>query len=128
MREIVWLLFSSFSNHLFSGGKFIPFHLYLYIRDLICVILSRFLLLFLCNLMPILHHVESIYYLFYRWDLLLLFCFLSNQHNRYMVLDLDLFYEICNTITEHNRRQSHYSSLIPIYFDIYFQLNQKVIL
>ena len=33
--------------------------------------------------------------------------------------DSDLFYDIYNTITEHNQRQTHYLSLIPNYFDIF---------
>ena len=41
--------------------------------------------------------------------------------------DLDLFYN-CNTINEHDQRQTHYLLLIPNYFDIYFQVKQKVIL
>ena len=40
--------------------------------------------------------------------------------------DWNLFYEICNTTTEHNWRQTHYLSMILNYFDIYFQVNQKV--
>ena len=34
--------------------------------------------------------------------------------------NLDLFYEIYNTINEHNQRQIHYlSSILANYFDIY---------
>ena len=64
---------------------------------------------------------------FYWWNLLVFFfCFSSNQENLYKIhLNLDLFYDIYNTITEHNRRQSHYLSLIPNYFDIYLLVNQK---
>ena len=40
--------------------------------------------------------------------------------------NLDLFYNIYNNITEHNRRQNHYLSSIVNYFDIYFHVNQKV--
>ena len=39
----------------------------------------------------------------------------------------DLFYDIYNTINEHNGRQTHYFSLILNYFDICFSVNQKVI-
>ena len=64
---------------------------------------------------------ETIYYLFYRWNLLLSFCFLSNQDNLYMIhQDSDLFYDIFNTIIEHNKKQTHYPSSILNYFDIYF--------
>ena len=41
---------------------------------------------------------------------------------------LELFYYIYNTINEHNQRQTHYLSSIPSYLDIYFWVNQKVIL
>ena len=34
--------------------------------------------------------------------------------------DCDLFYETYKTITENNRRKTHYLSSIPNYFDIYF--------
>ena len=42
--------------------------------------------------------------------------------------DSDFFYDINNTINEHNRRQNHYLSLLLNYFDIYFEVNKKVIL
>ena len=55
--------------------------------------------------MRLLQRIENICYLFYWYDLLLLFCFLSNQENLYMIShNLDLFYDIYNTITGHNRR------------------------
>ena len=39
--------------------------------------------------------------------MLLLFCFLSNDRNLYMIYDdSNLFYDIYNTINELNRRQS----------------------
>ena len=41
---------------------------------------------------------------------------------------LDLFYDIYNTIFEHNQRQTHYLSSIINYFDIYFQVNEKALL
>ena len=34
--------------------------------------------------------------------------------------DLELFYDIDNTVNEHNRVQTHYLSLVLNYFDIYF--------
>ena len=39
--------------------------------------------------------------------------------------NLDLFYDIYNTINENNQRQTHYLSLIPNYFDIYFYWIKK---
>ena len=40
---------------------------------------------FLHDLTQLLHRIENIYYLLYWWNLLLLFCFLSNQENLYMI-------------------------------------------
>ena len=42
--------------------------------------------------------------------------------------DSELFHDIHNTINEHNQRQTHYLLLTLNYFDIYFSVNQKVIL
>ena len=57
--------------------------------------------------------LKNICHLFYWWDLLLLFPFLSNQENIYMIHhDSDLFYDIYSTINKHNQRQTHYLSLI----------------
>ena len=52
----------------------------------------------------------------------MLFCFLSNQENLRMIHhNSNLFYDIYNTINEHNQRQTHYrSSILPIQFDIFF--------
>ena len=77
--------------------------------------------LFLHNLTQMLQRVEDIYYPFYWWELLLCFWFLSNQENLYMIHhDFDFFYDICNTINEHNRRQTSCFLLILNYFDTYF--------
>ena len=57
---------------------------------------------------------------FYWWDLLLLLCFLLNQENLYLIHhNLNLFCDVCNTINEHNSRQTHYLSLITNYFDVW---------
>ena len=48
------------------------------------------------------------------------FLVLSNQENLYSIHhDLELFFNIYNTINEHNRRQTNYLSLIPNCFDMY---------
>ena len=48
---------------------------------------------------------------FYGWDLLLLFCFLSNQENLYVIhYEYDFFYGYHDTINEPNLRQTHYLS------------------
>ena len=76
---------------------------------------------FLHDLMQLLKCIENICYLFNWWNLLLLFCFLSNQQNLYAIYhNTDFFYDICHTINEHNRKQTHYLSLIINHFDIYF--------
>ena len=57
----------------------------------------------------------------YWWGLLLLCCFLSNQENLYMIHHNQIYFMINKyTINKHNRRQTHYLSLILNYFDIYF--------
>ena len=50
--------------------------------------------------------------------------FLSDQVNLYMIHhNLDLFYDIYNTINENNETQTHdLSSTFPNYFDIYFEV------
>ena len=40
----------------------------------------------------------------------------------------DLFYDIYNTINEHNQRKTHEISAILNYFDIYVWMIQKVFL
>ena len=113
LKSIVTYFFSVFFQSSFSDRKSISFQIYLLMKDLIFVILSE------C------FHISSwfnvtvtaywrIYHIFYWGDLLLLFCFLSNQENLYMIhYDSDLFSEIYNTIDKHNQRKTHYLSLIP---------------
>ena len=64
LRAMVTLFFSHFFQSFISDGKFIPSHLYSFIKDLYFVIFSGFYL-FLHDLMQLLKHIESIYYLFY---------------------------------------------------------------
>ena len=43
--------------------------------------------------------------------------------------DSDLFYEICNTINEHNEKQIHYlSSMFLTQFNIYQEVVEKALL
>ena len=113
----------------FSAEKSNPSQLYLFIKGLIFV--------FLCGSVFISSWFNTIFTAYWKHllsfllmvlNLLLLFCFLSNKENVYMIRhDCDLFYGIYNTIVEHNQRQNHYLLLIPNYSDIYFSVNQKVI-
>ena len=76
-----------------------------------------------------LQSIENVYYLFYWSDSLLLFYLLSRRENLYMThYDLDLFYDIYNTMNGHNRRQTRYLPWILNHFGIYFWLNQNVLL
>ena len=110
LRTIVALFFSNSFQLSFSDGKCIPSQLYLFIKSLIFVSLCGSFLISLCDCYSILKtfvifFVDGIY----CWC----FCFLSSQENLYMIHhDWDLFYDIDNTITEHNQRQTHYLSLI----------------
>ena len=113
-------------------------YIYIYIYILACKILRAIIksLIFvtLCgsSLMFSWFNATVIAYWKYFLSFLLMgfivpFMFLSNQENLYMIHhDFDLFYDIHNTINEHNQRQNHYFSLILNYFDIYFWLIQKV--
>ena len=40
--------------------------------------------------------------------------------------DSNLFYDIYNTVNEHNSRQNHYLSSISNYFDIFFKIHSKI--
>ena len=125
IKSNCYVIFLKFlSNHLFLMEICSYQVMFLQKRFNLCYSLWIFFL-FPHNLTRLLQHIESIYYLF----LLVAFCILSNQGNQYMVcFDWDLFYDIYNTITEHNQRNSLYFSLSPNCFDIYFLGNQKVIL
>ena len=46
--------------------------------------------------------------------------FIQSGESIYDHHDSDLFYDIYNTINEHNRRQNYYRSLIPNLFVICF--------
>ena len=47
---------------------------------------------------------------------IVVFSFLPNQENRYIIHHyLKLFYDIFNTITDHNQRQNYFLSLVPNY-------------
>ena len=77
--------------------------------------------LYLHDVMWLLQRIENICYLFYCWDLLLLFYFLSSQENLYMIChNWNLFYHIYNIITKHNQRQTCHLLLIPNYFYLFF--------
>ena len=56
---------------------------------------------------------------------MLFFSFFSDQ-NLYMIHhDMDLFYDIYNTINEYNRRQTHYFPFFLNCFDIFFHWFKK---
>ena len=114
------ITFLKFFPIIFFWWKIIPSPLYSFIKDLSLVILSGFFPIsswFYATATACCKHLLSFYWL----NLLLLFCFLSNQENLHMIQhDFDLFYDIYNTINQYNRRQTHYISSITNYFDKYF--------
>ena len=77
---------------------------YVYLKGLIFVILSeRFPISSGFNATVIAYWKHLLYFLLMEFTVA--FCFLSNQKNLYMIHhDSDLFYDIYNTINEHNRR------------------------
>ena len=119
IKSNCYVIFLGFSfNHPFSDGKSIPSQLYLFIKGLIFVILCGSLFfLFLIDITQLLQLIENICYLFIDGIYWYFFCFLSNYGNLYMIHhDSDLFYDVCNTITEHSQTQTHYLSSILNYF------------
>ena len=112
---------------IFFWWKITPSQLYLLIKGLIFVILcGSFFISSWFNVTATAYwkHLLS----FLLMGFIVFICFLSNQENLYIIHhDLDLFYDIYNTITRHNWRQTHYLSSILNYFDIYFLKNQKIL-
>ena len=67
--------------------------------------------LFLYDLKRLLQHIEKMCFSFIDGIYCCFFCFLFNQENLRMIHhNSNLFYDIYNTITEHNQRQTHYLS------------------
>ena len=54
--------------------------------------------------------LKAFYYLFYQLDLLMLFCFLSDQESLYMIISIWVFFEIINL----KRTKSKIKSLCDI--------------
>ena len=119
---IIFSNFTFFSQSSSPDGIFIPSQLYLFMKDLIFVILcGSFLISTWFNVMVTAYWKHLLSFLLRRFiAAFLLFCFLSNQENLYMIhRDLDWFYHIYDTINEHNWMQTHLSSILN-YFGIYF--------
>ena len=90
------------------------------------MLLSADIFLFLYYLPWLLQRIKNTFYLFYWWDSLMLFCFLCNQENIYMIHHYsDLLYDIYSKINEHNRRQTHYVSSVQNYFKCLFLSESK---
>ena len=67
--------------------------------------------LFLYDLKRLLQHIEKMCFSFIDGIYCCFFCFLFNQENLRMIHhNSNLFYDIYNTITEHNQRQTYYLS------------------
>ena len=93
-------------------------------------VIFQFLLFFayLCwvlhDLTQALQRIESILLPFLLIRFIAAFLFLSNQENLYLIhQNSGLFYDISNTRNEHDQIHTSSLSLIPNYFDIYFQVN-----
>ena len=97
------IIFLNFSPIFFSWWKIYSFPvIFIYKRFNFCFSLQIFFL-FLHDLTRLLKCIESIDYLFLLIEFIVAFCFLSNQENLYVIHhNLDLFYDIYNTINEHN--------------------------
>ena len=116
-----------YSKNLFPTKKlFFPSYIYLYKAEFLLLFVDLFLIIH--NLMQLLQCIESIYSIFNWWAYCCFFVFY--QIRRYYILSNTIwnYLDINNTITECNQIQTHYPSLILNYFDIYFKVNEKVIL
>ena len=128
LREIVSLFFSNVFQSSFSDGKFIPSHIYSFIKGSIFVILSACFLISLWFNATVTAYWKHLSFLLIGFIIYCLFVFFWNQENLIMIHhNSNLFYVIYNTINEHNQGQTHYLLLILSYFDIYFWVNQKVL-
>ena len=117
-----YIIFLKFFRSSFSARKCIPSQLYLFIKCLIFIILCGPFLVFSWFNATVTAYGK---------------CFISfvdKIHCCFLVLSpIRTIYiwstttEIFNTITEHNKRQNHYLSLIPNYFDIYFNSIKKFV-
>ena len=118
-----WIIFLKFFLIIFFWQKIYSFP-FIFIYKLYLLILfkvSTFVILFESFLMSSSFNTFVTAYWKHLSFLLLLFCFLSNQENLYMIHhDSDLFYDVYNTKNEHNKRQTHYLLSFLNYFDIYF--------
>ena len=97
LRAVVTLFSQFFCSIIFFWWKIYSFpFIFIFKRFNFCYSFSMFSYFF-HNLMQLLQRIESIYYLLYWQDLLLLFYFLVSQENLHMIhLDLNLFYDIYN--------------------------------
>ena len=108
LRAIVRLLFSNFSSHYFlMTNLFLP--VYLSLKGLIFVILS--VSFFVSSWFNATVTAYSMYLLSFLLIWIIIFSFLPNQENLYNLYtihhDSDLYFDIYNTINEHNWRQNH---------------------
>ena len=108
---------SSFSDVIFSFPV-----IFICKRFNFCCSLLRFL--FLYDLTLLLQRIESIYYLFHWWDLLLLVVYLLLLGES--IYDPPCLKSIYNVINEHSQIWNHYLSLMfPIQFDMQKEVIKK---
>ena len=104
----------------FSDGKSIPSKLYLFIKGLMFVILCRSFMIsswFNVTITAYWKHLLPILLI----GLIVAFLFLFNQENLYVIHhDSDLSYDIYNTITEDNQRQTHYCDVNFLWIKNFF--------
>ena len=126
---IVTLFFSNYFQSSFSDGKFITFHLDLFIIDLylsinFCYSFSMSSCFCMtCNILNtfIIFFVDGIYCCFFVFYPLRRIYILFSTVRIYFMTSM---IQQINTI----KKKTHYLLLISNYFDIYFWINQKVLL
>ena len=115
-----YIIFSNFFNHLFLMQNLFLFSYIFYKRFNFCHSLRIFHLTVPACWKHLLSFLLGFIVAF-------LFCIQSGE-SIYDAPWFGFIYDIYKPITEQSQRQTHYLSLIPNYFDIYFLVNHKVIL
>ena len=110
VKSNYYIIFLKFFPIIFFWWKIysLPF-IFIYKMFNLCYSVRFFL--FLHDLKRLLQHIEKMCFSFIDGIYFCFFCFLFNQENLHMIHhNSNLFYDIYNTITEHNQGQTHYLS------------------
>ena len=116
---IVTSFISIFSKSSFSDGIFIPSQLYYFVKGLIFVtVCASFIISSWFNSTVTVYWKHLLSFLLMGFTVAFLFFYPIRRI--YIWSKTIRTYLLRFIITDHNQRQTHYFSLIPSYFDVYF--------